>query len=392
MQNFTYNIPTKIYFGEGQIKRLGKQIAKYGKKVLLVYGGGSIKRNGIYGAVIEQLNSHNLEYVELGGVKPNPRIDSVREGVELCHKENVDFVLAVGGGSSIDCAKVIAVAANYDGDAWDVVESPEKVINSGLPLASVLTLSATGSEMDAVAVISDLTTNKKYGTGHPSMAPKFSILDPTYTYTVPKNQTAAGAADILCHVFEVYFSVTDSAYLQNRMAEGIMRTVVEYAKKAMDEPENYEARANLMWASSLAINGLLSYGKLTEWTMHAMEHELSAFYDITHGVGLAILMPRWMEMALNPETEEKFAEFAKNVFYLDRNLDNKTLALQGIEAVKQFLYQDLALPSSLSAVGIDETNFERMAEKSTRKGENGVIGNFLKLNKDDIIKIYQNSL
>ena len=386
MLNFEYSIPTEIFFGEGQIKVLGKEILKYGDRVLLVYGGGSIKRNGIYDEVIKKFSENNIKHWELAGVEPNPRIETVRKGIEICRENKIDLILAVGGGSTIDCSKVIGAGYFYDGDAWDIVKDMTKITNS-LPIASIITLSATGSEMNRGAVISNLNTNEKYGTGHKSMAPKFSILDPTYTYTVPRHQTAAGIADIMCHIFEVYFSKTDSAFVQNKLAEGLMKTCIKYGRKAMDEPSNYEARANIMWTSSLAINGLLSYGKTTEWTMHLMEHELSAFYDITHGIGLAIIIPKWMEYALNEETLDKFCEYAINVWNVAENGNKEEIAKAGIEKTKEFLYSTLEIPSNLKELGIDEENLEKMAEKAVSISPKKVIGSFKPLGFHDVLSI-----
>ena len=233
MLNFNYSIPTKIFFGDGQIEVLGNEIKKYGSKVLLVYGKGSIKKTGIYDEVVNILKSNNIEYWELAGVDPNPRITSVREGIKICREEGIDFILPIGGGSSIDCAKVIAAGYYYEGDPWDFLIKKAKV-EKALPLGAILTLSATGSEMDAGAVITNMETNQKLSVGHPSMAPKFSILDPTYTFTVPKSQTAAGVADIMSHIFESYFSRTKEAYLQDRMAEALLKTCIKYGKIALD--------------------------------------------------------------------------------------------------------------------------------------------------------------
>lgn len=246
MLNFNYSIPTKIFFGKGQIEILGKEIKKYGNKVLIVYGGGSIKKNGVYDEIVNIFKDNNINFWELSGVEPNPRITTVRKGIKMCKENDIDFILAVGGGSSIDCSKVIAAGYYYKGDPWDIVLNSSKIENA-IPLGTILTLSATGSEMNAGAVITNLETNEKLGTHHPSMAPKFSILDPSYTFTVPAKHTAAGIADIMSHTFENYFSKTKEAYLQNRMAESILKTCIEYGKVAMEEPENYEARANLMW-------------------------------------------------------------------------------------------------------------------------------------------------
>lgn len=387
MNNFNYSIPTKIFFGEDKINVLGDEIKKYGSRVLLVYGGGSIKKSGIYDKITEIFKASDISFWELSGVEPNPRITSVKKGVQLCRENKIDIILAVGGGSSIDCAKVVAAGYYYEGDAWDIVLDPRKIQNA-LPLATILTLAATGSEMNSGAVITNMDTNEKLGTGNPSMAPKFSILDPTYTYTLPANQTAAGTADIISHIFEVYFSSTKEAYLQNRMAEAMLKTCIKYGEIAIKQPENYEARANLMWTSSLAINGLLSYGKVTEWSTHGMEHELSAYYDITHGVGLAILTPHWMKYILNEETLEKFVEYGVNVWGIDTNLDKYEIANEAIEKTREY-FISLGIPSSLREVGINEEKLEEMAKQATRRGK---LGNFRALDAEDVLSIFKASL
>lgn len=384
MQNFNYSIPTKIFFGKDKIDVLGSQIKEYGSRVLLVYGGGSIKRNGIYDRVIDILKENSISYFELSGVEPNPRIETVEKGARLCRENSIDLVLAIGGGSSIDCAKVVAAAAYYDGDAWDIVADSRK-IGKVLPIASILTLSATGSEMDAGAVISNMKTNEKLGTGNPAMAPRFSILDPTYTYSVPANQTAAGTADIMSHIFEVYFEKTKEAYLQNRMAEALLKTCIRYGKIAIEEPENYEARANLMWASSLAINGLLAYGKSSKWSVHPMEHELSAFYDITHGVGLAILTPHWMKYVLDETTLKNFVEYGINVWDIDGSLDNYEIANKAIEKTREY-FISLGIPATLREVGIEENKLEVMAKQAARFGK---VGNFKPLDAQDVLNIFK---
>lgn len=387
MLNFNYSIPTKIFFGKDQINVLPNEIKKFGSKVLLVYGGGSIKKNGLYNKMVELLKDNNINYWELAGVEPNPRITSVRKGVEICKDNGIDLVLAIGGGSSIDCAKVIAAGYYYEGDSWDIVLDPRK-IEKVLPIASILTLSATGSEMDAGAVITNLETNEKLGTGHPGMAPKFSILDPIYTFTVPTNQTAAGTADIMSHIFEVYFSATKEAYLQNRMAEALLKTCIKYGRIAIDEPENYEARANLMWTSSLAINGLLSYGKRTEWSVHAMEHELSAFYDITHGVGLAILTPYWMKYILDDNTIDNFVEYGINVWGIEASGDKFDIANKAIAKTREY-FNSLGIPSTLREVGINDEKIELMAKQAVRRGQ---LGNLRTLNAQDVLNIYKAAL
>lgn len=384
MKSFNYSIPTQVFFGQGQIKVLSTQLKKYGAKVLIVYGGGSIKKTGLYNKVVDILNSNGFTYWELAGVEPNPRIESVREGVKLCKEHHIEVILAVGGGSVIDCAKIIAAGYYSDADAWDLMIR-KATIQQSLPIATILTLSATGSEMDPMAVISNLATNKKLGMGHPSLFPKFSILDPTYTYTVPAHQTAAGTADIMSHIFEVYFSPTKEAYLQNRMAEALLKTCIQYGPIAMREPENYEARANLMWASSLAINGLLTYGKETNWSAHPMEHELSAYFNITHGVGLAILTPIWMEYVLNDLTVGKFYDYGVNVWGLDSNSDQYVVARESIRKTQEF-FNSLDIPSRLRDVGITEDKLEVMAKAAVR---GATIGNFMPLNASDVLEIYK---
>ena len=387
MLDFNYSIGTKIFFGRGKINVLADNIKKYGSKVLLVYGGGSIKKSGLFDKITDIFNSNNIEFFELSGVEPNPKISSVRKGIEICRANEVDVILAVGGGSVIDCSKVIGAGYYYDGDAWDLVLKPRK-ITKVLPIATVLTLAATGSEMDSGAVISNLETNQKLPVFNPGMAPKFSILDPTNTFSVPKNQTAAGTADIMSHIFEVYFSNTSEAYLQNRMAEALLKTCINYGEKAMDDPKNYEARSNLMWTSSLAINGLLSYGKETEWSVHAMEHELSAFYDITHGVGLAILTPPWMEYALNDKTVDKFVEYGVNVWGLESSCDKYEIANNAIKRTREHFIK-LGLPTSLKSIGINEEKLEIMAKQATKRGK---LGSFKPLDANDVLNIYKSSL
>ena len=386
MENFTYTIPTTIYFGKGQVKPIGEIVSQYGKRVLLVYGGGSIKRNGIYDDVTAIFKENEITYFELAGVEPNPRITTVRKGVEICRKENIEVVLPIGGGSTIDCAKVIAAATSYSGDAWDIVLDPSKVV-SVLPIVSILTLAATGSEMDTFAVISDMDSNDKIGTSHEDMRPKASILDPTYTFSVPAYQTAAGTADIMSHIMECYFSNVQG-YMQDRMAEGLFKTCIEFGVKAITKPDDYEARANLMWASSWAINNFIKLGKAVEWSVHPMEHQLSAYYDITHGVGLAILTPHWMEHVLNDNTVEKFKEFGVNVWDLSKDEDAYTIAHQAIQKTREY-FVAMGIPTTLREVGIvDDRYFDVMAEKACA----GLEAAFVPLTKEDVKAIYQKAL
>ncbi len=381
MTNFTHSIPTKIYFGKGQISHLS-ELAAYGGKVLLVYGGGSIKKTGLYDQVLAILKEAGLTVFEQPGVEPNPRIETVRLGAQQCKANQIDMVLAVGGGSVIDCAKVIAAAACYDGDAWDLVLQPPK-IQRALPIFSVLTLAATGSEMDPHAVISDLSKNEKWGTSSGYMKPTMSILDPTYTFSVSKRQTAAGTADIMSHILENYFTNVTHADVQARFCEGLLKTCIRYAPVALEKPDDYDARANLMWCSSMAINGLLSDGAGIPWCVHPMEHELSAFYDITHGEGLAILTPFWMDFALSDRPAEKFAEYGVNVWDLDKGGDPMDTARKTIQCTRDF-FRSLGLPATLRDVGIDETHFDIMAEKAAASCGNS----YVPLSKADVLQIF----
>ena len=385
MNNFTYSIPTKIHFGKGQITHLS-ELRESGEKVLLVYGGGSIKKAGIYDTAMKILKDAGLCVSELSGVEPNPRIESVVKGVKICKEEKIDMVLAIGGGSVIDCGKVIAAGACSEEDPWELVLHPEK-ITAALPIYSVLTLAATGSEMDKFAVISDLKKNEKWGTASEHMKPKMSIMDPEYTYSVSKKQTAAGTADIISHIFENYFTNVSNADVQARFAEGLLKNCFYYGPVALEHPDDYDARANLMWTSSMAINGILSDGAEVAWCVHPMEHELSAFYDITHGEGLAILTPHWMEFALNEATAKKFADYGRNVWNLPMAEENMETARKAINCTRKF-FRDMGLPTTLREVGIDETYFDIMAEKAAA----GCRGSFVELTKEDIIHIYENAL
>lgn len=385
MNNFRFHAYTDIRFGKGQIECLPELIAPYGKKVLLVYGGGSISKNGLYDKVQTLLK--DFEVYELSGIEPNPKITSVREGAVICKEKGIEAVLAVGGGSTIDAAKVIAGAALYEGDAWDLVTDPGK-IGRVLPIVTILTLAATGSEMNKNAVISNMETNEKLGTASHDFIPKASICDPSYLFTLPKKQTAAGTADIMSHIFEQYFQKESGAFISDRFAEGLLKACIKYCPIALNEPENYEARANLMWASTMALNGLTSSGKGGEWTCHPIEHELSAFYDITHGVGLAIVTPRWMRYILNDETVNKFCEYGRNVWGITES-DAYECARMAIAETEKF-FISCGIPMNLKELGIDETHFERMAEDAVKFGN--LKDAYVGLNKDDVIQILKNSL
>lgn len=388
MFKFTYNIPTKVYFGGDQLSNLGPELKKFGKRVLLCYGGGSIKKIGLYDKIVTEIKKAGLELFELSGIEPNPRVTSVNRGAQICKNENIDVLLAVGGGSVIDCTKFVGAGRYYDGDAWDLVTRKAPITNC-LPIVTVLTLAATGSEMDCGGVITNLETNDKIGMGASIMRPRVSFLDPANTYTVSSYQTACGSADIFSHLVETYFNPTGSMFMLDTFMEGMMKTVVKYAPVAVAHPKNEEARANLMWTSSWAINDFVSACQRCTWSCHPMEHQLSAYYDITHGLGLAILTPRWMRYVLDETTAERFRNFAVSVFGVDPTLPNMEAAKAGIEAVEKFLFEDLKLTKTLTELGIDKTHFAEMADKACHAKGGRVLKGYKHLTPKDVEAIYE---
>lgn len=383
MNRFDFCVPTDIRFGEGQVECLATEIGKYGKKVLLVYGGGSIKRIGLYDKIYEVLK--DFEIYELPGIEPNPKLTSVRKGAKLCKDHQIDVVLAVGGGSSIDASKHIACAAFYDGDPWDLVRN-KSLATKALPIFTVLTICATGSEMNPGAVISNEDTKEKLEISLPMLYPTLSVCDPTYLYSLPPIQTAAGTADIISHIFEQYFQPNDGAYITDRLSEAALKTCFRYGPIAMKEPENYEARSNLMWTSSIGLNHLFTVGKGGAWSVHPIEHELSAYYDITHGVGLAILTPQWMRYVLSDKTVARFAMYARNVWDIDV-ADDYEAARAGIDRTEQF-FAELGLPKTLTEIGIDDSQFEQMAAEAIRTSGLST-RSYVKLSVEDVVKIYR---
>ncbi len=363
---FVYDIPTRVYFGEGQLSRLGEELSRFGKNVLLVYGGGSIKKNGLYDAIAQIVRDAGLTVTELSGVEPNPKIGSVREGVKLCRENAVDVILAVGGGSVLDCAKYLSAAVYHDGATWDLIEQGLPVARA-LPVVTIVTMAATGSEMDTVSVISNPEKCLKLALNRKELRPAVSFLDPTLTYSVSRYQTACGCADIFSHAVETYFN-DKGMYMVDRFFEGIMKTVVEFAPVALAQPDNYEARANIMWAASWAINGLGRNMQPYAWSCHPLEHELSAFYDITHGLGLAILTPRWMEHILNEDTAPRLRAMGVSVFGVDPSLPLMDGAKAAIEATKKWLFETLGLASTLTEIGIDDQHIPEMAHAAVEHG------------------------
>lgn len=358
MQNFDYMTPTRLIFGRDAIAKLPEVMTRFGKKILLTYGGGSIKKIGLYQKVLEMLKGYDI--VELPGIQPNPKYDpSVLDGVRLCKEHNVDVILSVGGGSVLDCSKAIAAGAKYDGDPWDLISYKVKA-KAALPIVDIITLAATGSEYDCGGVISRTETNDKIGYIDPLLFPVVSILDPVYTFTVSKKQTAAGIADAMNHTIEQYF-VEDSTLLNDGFCESMLRSLMINGRKCLENPEDYTARAEMMLACTYGCNGILALGNsYSGWPCHGIEHALSAYYDITHGEGLAIITPRWMRHILNERTMDRFVKYGINVFGIDPALPKQEIAGKAIDATYEF-FESINIPMHLREVGIDDSRIDEMA-------------------------------
>lgn len=358
MQNFDYMTPTRLIFGRDAIAKLPEVMTRFGKKILLTYGGGSIKKIGLYQKVLEMLEGYDI--VELPGIQPNPKYDpSVLDGVRLCKEHNVDVILSVGGGSVLDCSKAIAAGAKYDGDPWDLISYKVKA-KAALPIVDILTLAATGSEYDCGGVISRTETNDKIGYIDPLLFPVVSILDPVYTFTVSKKQTAAGIADAMNHTIEQYF-VADSTLLNDGFCESMLRSLMTNGRKCLENPEDYTSRAEMMLACTYGCNGILALGNsYSGWPCHGIEHALSAYYDITHGEGLAIITPRWMRHILSERTMDRFVKYGINVFGIDPTLPKQEIAGKAIDATYEF-FESINIPMHLREVGIDESRIDEMA-------------------------------
>ena len=390
MDRFTYWNPTKLMFGKGEVSALSDELKHYGKNVLLVYGGGSIKRNGLYDQVVSILKESGATITELAGVEPNPRLTTVRKGVELCKENNVDFILAVGGGSVIDATKAIAAGAKYDGDAWDIV-TRKHVPMEAIPFGTVLTLAATGSEMNSGSVITNWETNEKYVWGSSVTHPAFSILDPEHTYSVPENQTVYGMVDMMSHVFEQYFHKVKNTPLQDRMCFAVLQTVIETAPKLLEDLQNYEHRETILYAGTIALNGTLQMGYFGDWASHTIEHAVSAVYDIPHAGGLAILFPNWMRHTLDHNVE-RFKNLMLNMFDIEtEGKSDRDIALEGIDKLSAF-WTSLGAPSRLADYDIGEDQLDKIADIAAKEMEYGGFGNFMKLGRDDILSILKASL
>lgn len=387
MQNFDYMTPTRLIFGRDAIAKLPEVMTQFGKKILLTYGGGSIKKIGLYQKVLEILKGYDI--VELPGIQPNPKYDpSVLDGVRLCKEHNVDVILSVGGGSVLDCSKAIAAGAKYDGDPWDLISYKVKA-KAALPIVDILTLAATGSEYDCGGVISRTETNDKIGYIDPLLFPVVSILDPVYTFTVSKKQTAAGIADAMNHTIEQYF-VADSTLLNDGFCESMLRSLMINGRKCLENPEDYTARAEMMLACTYGCNGILALGNsYSGWPCHGIEHALSAYYDITHGEGLAIITPRWMRHILSERTMDRFVKYGINVFGIDPTLPKQEIAGKAINATYEF-FESINIPMHLRDVGIDESRIDEMAHHIAVN--EGLDKAYVPLTEQDIKEILLESL
>ncbi len=385
MNNFDFYSPTYFAFGKGKEADTGKLVKRFGgTKVLLHYGGGSIKKNGVFDGVKKSLEEAGIPYVELGGVQPNPRSGLVYEGIELCRKEEVDFILAVGGGSTIDSAKAIAAGVPYDGDFWDYYRT-DMSVDVAVPVGTVLTIAAAGSEGSGDSVITNEENMLKWAASGDALRPKFSILNPEFTCSLPAYQTACGITDIMIHVCERYFTNTKDVEITDRLCEGVLKTMIEEAPKVMANLEDYQARANIMWAGMVAHNNICGVGREQDWASHDIEHELSSWYDCAHGAGLAVIAPAWMTYVYKHDVS-RFAQFAVRIWGCDMNFANpKITALEGIERFRGFL-KSIGMPSNFAELGAKEEDIPDMVAHLCERES---VGGFIKIGAKEAEDIFR---
>lgn len=386
MENFVFHNETKLIFGKGTIGRIGEEIKSAGfKKVLMLCGGGSIKKNGVYGQVVASLKKNGVEWVEVWGVKPNPVLSKVHEAIEVARKEKIEAILGVGGGSVIDSSKAVAAGVLYEGDIWDAFIGKYKV-QKALPVFAVLTISATGTEMNGNAVVTNEKTLEKFAVSSKALHPKVSIIDPSVQASLPREQTVYGAVDAIAHILEYYFDGSDSL-AQNELSEGLIRTIVTCTERLLEDPNDYESRANFAWSATLALNGLTAAGRRGgDWACHRIEHSLSAIYDIAHGAGLAIVFPAWMRYVWR-EKPEQFVRFSRKIFSIEG--DGERVVLKGIEAFKGWL-KKVGAPVSLKDVNIPAQDLDKIVDNVFRRDE--PFGNLKKLGRSDVRKILEIAL
>lgn len=390
MENFNFYSPTYFAFGKGKECEVGALVKRFGgSKVLLHYGGGSVKHNGVFDSVTKSLNEAQIPYIELGGVKPNPRSGLVYEGIELCRKEKVDFILAIGGGSTIDSAKAIALGVPYEGDFWDFY-CTNTVVENALPVGTVLTIAAAGSEGSGDTVITNEANMLKWAAHGDVLRPKFSILNPEFTCTLPAYQTACGITDIMMHVCERYFTNTTDVEFTDRLCEAVLKAMIEEAPKVMNNLNDYQARANIMWAGMIAHNNIVGVGREQDWASHEIEHELSALYDCAHGAGLAVIAPAWMKFVYKHDVN-RFAQFAVRVWGCDMNFANPEItALEGISRFENFL-RSIGMPVTFAELGAKEEDIPAMVRQLC-KHENERVGNFVEIGAKEAEAIFRLAL
>ena len=384
MENFSFYSPTEFVFGKGTENECGKYLKKFGgTRVLLHYGSGSVIKSGLLDRVKKSLDDSGIYYVELGGVKPNPRDTKVYEGIEICKKENLDFILSVGGGSCIDSSKAIAAGVCYEGDFWDFY-CGKAVIENALPIGTVLTIAAAGSEGSGASVITKENGMEKRGAGSDLLRPKFSILNPALTCTLPAYQTACGATDIMAHVFERYFTNTKEVEITDRLCEAVLLTMIKETPRVIADPDNYEARANIMWAGTVAHNDIIGVGRSQDWNSHNIEHELSGMYDVAHGAGLAVIMPSWMEYVYKHDVM-RFAQMAVRIFGCQMNFENpEATAIEGIRRFRRFLH-DIGMPINFKELGARVEDIPALAKNMGIKDRTW---GFVRLSEEDVRNIY----
>lgn len=385
MQNFVYDVPTKIRFGKGEEAMCGRELAGIGaSRVLVHYGSDRVKISGLLGRIEDSLQESGLSAVELGGVAPNPRLELVRRGIDLCREEKVDAILCVGGGSVIDSAKGIAAGVLYNGDVWDFY-TDKATPSDALPLGVVLTIPAAGSESSPGSVVTKPESRQKFYFNAQCVRPRFAILNPELTFSLPPFQPAAGAADIMAHIMERYFTREPNVDLTDRLCEAALRTIIRNVPKVLADPEDYASRAEIMWTGTIAHNDLLGTGRVDDWSSHDIEHELSAQYDVTHGAGLAVIFPAWMRY-VNGEDPDRFVQFATRVWNVEYKADDRQAMIdEGIKKLRDF-FSLIGLPTSLKELGVEDQRYDQMARQALRHGS---LGNFKKLNQKDVVEIYR---
>ena len=384
MDNFVFHSPTKIIFGKDTELQAGAETALHAKKVLLHYGGGSVKKSGLYDRVKKSLSDAGVEIVELGGAQPNPRLKLVKEGISLCREKGIEFILAVGGGSVIDSAKAIAVGVPYSGDVWDFYDG-KAVPEEALPVGVILTIPAAGSESSPSSVITNDAGALKRGLTVELIRPVFAIMNPVLTFTLPAYQTACGAADIMAHIMERYFTNTTHVEFTDRLCEAGLKTIISNVPDVLRNPEDYGARAEVMWTGSVAHNDLFGTGREGDWASHMIEHEISGIYDVAHGAGLAVVFPAWMKYVYKHNVQ-RFVQFANRVWNVDIDHENpERTALEGISRLERFL-SSIGLPVTLPQLGVKDDRFDEMAKKCTRN-DSFTVGGFVKLKSSDVYEI-----